>query len=206
MKPHSPIAECKRSPQLPPDEKKVPAATPICIGQVCRSGEIVILPPETDETIASPRKSTVEAQLRTKVTFSRVVNVKEVLHRNDMPEKVRQRYWMMEDEHRGIKLECRQTIWKMMNNDGDVDTADSTFCSRGLERRTKQGQREKMKRKEAVRRAVLSQQYLQREEGIVDFDCIAVVCSSKTKSSSDAALAAALRDAEEARLYLYGTC
>jgi hypothetical protein len=112
---------------------------------------------------------------------------------------------MTEEEHKEIKMLCRQTILKMMSNDEDVDVDGSDFCSRGLEMRTKQSQKEKVKRKDAARHAVFLQQKLQQDEGIVDCEFLAAISSVKTKASSFAAHQAALRDAEESWLYLHCT-
>lgn len=83
---------------------------------------------------------------------------------------------------------------------GRID-ADSDFCPRGLESRTKDGQKTKNERKDAVRRAVLLQQKHQQEEGMVDPEFIAAISSTKTKVSAEEAREAALKDAEEAWLY-----
>lgn len=200
VKPHSPIAECKRSPELHRDDHKVTESMPNCSS----SGTTFIRSRKQTKDVGdySPRKVTSDRQLRTKVSFSRIVNVKQVLHKNDMSEKVRERYWLTEKEHAEIKNHCRQTILKMMRNDEEVDAEDSDFCSRGLEMRTKLGQHAKRMRKEAARRAVLLQQQLQQEEGIVDAEFIAVISSVKTRPSYDTAREAAMRDADESRLYL----
>lgn len=215
VKPHSPIAECKRSPHLTrgrdkqKDSRPDPRMTRAVAAAFGCDGERILIPRPSerkDKVLVSPRSarsSSTGKQKRTGmvVTFSRIVNVKWVLHGNDMSEKVRARYWMTEEEHQEIKTECRQTILKMMRNDEAIDAQDSDFCSRGLEMRTKQGQKDKCTRKEAVKRAVLLQQHLQRAEGIIDCEFLAVVSSVKTKASAEAAYETALRDAEEARLY-----
>jgi hypothetical protein len=109
---------------------------------------------------------------------------------------------MTAEEHSEIKNCCRKTIMKMMS-ERKRDESDIDFCPRGLETRTKEGQKEKNQRKDAVKRAVLLQQRLQKEEGAVDPQFLAVVSQTETKESAEAARFAALKDAEEAWLYLH---
>jgi hypothetical protein len=190
VKPHSPIAECKRSPHPTWDGHKTEDSTSDCSG-----GIFIRRRQEKNDAIASPREVT------SAVTFSKIVKVQQVMHRNNMSEKVRLRYWLTEEDQIEIKALCRQTIFKMMRNEKDLDLDGSDFCSRGLEMRTKHGQREKVSRKEAARRAVLLQQKQQQDEGIFDAEFIALISAVKTKASSIAAREAALRDSEEALLY-----
>lgn len=129
--------------------------------------------------------------------------MKETLHVNDMSENIRHRYWITEAEQTEIKNEIRNTILAMNRKDQGNTTKDDQFCFRGLECRTRQGHCEKVQRKESVRRAVLLQEQLQRDEGIYDDEFIAAISSSKSRSSIDNALKLALQDAEDAWQYLH---
>lgn len=138
-----------------------------------------------------------------RVSFSKTVMVKETLHINNMSEKVRNQYWLTEEDQIAIKIHCQESVLKMINNDPDIDTENSDFCSRGLECRTREGTLERNKRKQAARRAVLLQVQLQQDEGIHDPYFIAAVSVTKTKASAERARQLALQDAEEAWAYLH---
>ncbi len=189
VKPHSPIAECrsKSSPLIQSSKKE---------SMFCRTDRI-------DSAGASSPKPKLDGLQTRRVSFSKKVNVKETLHINDMSDKVRNRYWLTEEEQSDIKNHCLLIIQKMKSHDQDIDTEDCEFCTRGLESRTRQGRDERSRRKYAVRRAVLLQEKLQRDEGIYDPDFIAAVGALKTKESVNLAYVLARRDAEEAWQYLH---
>lgn len=168
--------------------------------KMTHSGPVYVSPAPNHDKFdeASPRKVTSEVELGRRVTFSKKILIRQVLHINDMSLRVRERYWLTEEEHAEIKLHCKETVWKMMRQDPDLDEEDGVFFSRGLECRTREGQKEKNKRKEAVKRAVLLQQELQMEEGIVDPEFLAAVSMGKTRFSLKMAQEAGQWDAEEA--------
>ena len=140
-----------------------------------------------------------------RVVFSRKVMIKQVLHFKDMNDETRYRYWMSEAEHAEIKDHCKCTVQKMMRGDDDVDKEFSDFCSRGLESRTRQGMKEKKHRKDELRRAVLIQEQLQKDEGTFDPEFLALISVSKSRESQDLALERASQDAKEAWHYLHPT-
>ena len=201
VKPHSPIVQCRTKPSQ--STQKSQTNSKIFLPEQGRKVEFAAAGPSSRRIKNGDDSRASSKQCPRRVTFAKTVMVKETLHVNNMSEKVRNQYWMTEDEQNAIKIHCRISVQKMTNNDPDIDNDNSEYCSRGLECRTREGVMERNKRKQAARRAVLLQVQLQLDEGIYDPQFIAAVSINKTKASAELAHRLALRDAEEAMTYLH---
>lgn len=199
VKPHSPISEARVTPPLL-DGRKIALGVH---GQGVGAYVLSTLQRPTlgwEKDSVSPRQ---DFPRQKRVVFSRKVMVKQSLHFKDMNDETRFLYWMTDFEHAEIKDHCKCTVQKMMRGDDDVDKEFSDFCSRGLESRTRQGMKEKKHRKDELRRAVLIQDQLQKEEGTFDPEFLALISVSKSRESQDIALERASQDAKEAWQYLH---
>jgi hypothetical protein len=194
VKPHSPIAHCKVPLEVTTTSKfddMIPSLqAKKSLKQVSIFGGSAPIKNSPILDVSSETKC---------LRFRPQVTVREIRHRNDMTKEMMEQVWMTPDDFTLIKNQCRMTL-RLMRFDNSVDEEldGVDFCARGLEVKTKDGQRERRDNKNAVRSAVIREQKAQRENGISDANFIAVVSMMKSQKSVRAARLVALRDAEEA--------
>lgn len=110
---------------------------------------------------------------RRKIRWSKQVRVQEIRHINNMPESEIEAVWMSPIEYKTIKNGAKTTVLMMMAGE-KFHEDDPDFCSRGLEFRTRKGNKIRAANKLKARSAVLNEQDLQRDEGFHDPEFIAM--------------------------------
>lgn len=110
---------------------------------------------------------------RRKIRWSGQVRVQEIRHINNMPESEIEAVWMSPAEYKMIKNGAKTTVLMMMAGE-TFREHDPDFCARGLEFRTRKGNKIRAANKLKARSAVLNEQDLQREEGFHDPEFIAM--------------------------------
>jgi len=110
---------------------------------------------------------------RRKIRWSGQVRVQEIRHINNMPESEIEAVWMSPNEYKTIKNGAKTTVLMMMAGE-TFHEDDPDFCARGLEFRTRKGNKIRAANKLKARSAVLNEQDLQREEGFHDPEFIAM--------------------------------
>lgn len=136
-----------------------------------------------------------QLKARRLVRFVPLVRVFKVEHRNQMSEEDCRSIWYRRNEVEAIKLNMRITVQKL--DAGMAMEENDEFCIRGLEFRTREGQRKKDLRRKGSIAAVLNEQHLQnRDEAGRSLDdmLLAEVYHRKTHVCQQAAHDAALRD------------
>ena len=120
--------------------------------------------------IASP---STRNRRRRKIRWSGQVRVQEIRHINNMPESEIDAVWMSPTEYKTIKSGAKTTVLMMMAGE-KFHEDDPDYCSRGLEFRTRKGNKIRSANKLKARSAVLNEQELQQEEGFHDPEFIAM--------------------------------
>lgn len=110
---------------------------------------------------------------RRKIRWSSQVRVQEIRHINNMPESEIEAVWMSPIEYKTIKNGAKTTVLMMMAGE-KFHEDDPDFCCRGLEFRTRKGNKIRAANKLKARSAVLNEQDLQRDEGFHDPEFIAM--------------------------------
>lgn len=117
----------------------------------------------------------------------------------DLTQAEKESVWYTEGDTKIILAMAKVTV-KMMMKGEPCDDVD--YCSRGLEGKTPVGSKRRQKNKLRVRRALLEEQEIQRDEGVFDPDYLAEV---SIKNSKDVVLDAhnvALNDERSIQAYL----
>jgi hypothetical protein len=117
----------------------------------------------------------------------------------DLTKEEKEAVWYTESDSKIILAMAKVTV-KMMMKGEQCDDVD--YCSRGLEGKTPAGSKQRQKNKLKVRRALLEEQQLQREEGSHDPEYLAQVSIKHSKDICEQARNTALRDEEAIREYL----
>lgn len=138
------------------------------------------------------------------VTFSKCVLFKEVRHLNDYKKEEVEAIWLTMPDYLTIKATLRRTLAIMMQGE-QISEKDEDFCTRGLETRTKTGAKARSRARLRTRSAVLNEQDMQREEGFVDLQNLALASMEETASSRAHAHAIALEDERCVQDYLADT-
>ena len=99
-----------------------------------------------------------------------------------------------------IILAMAKVTVKMMMRGEPCDDID--YCSRGLEGKTPTGSKRRQKNKLRVRKALLEEQSIQREEDVYDPDYLAQVSIKYSKAVREEAHKSALRDERSIQEYL----
>jgi hypothetical protein len=136
-----------------------------------------------------------------RIQWAKRVKVKEIRHLNEIPASEREGLWMSLADQQMNKAMVRTTVTMMMRGECISDD-DPDFCTRGLEFRTKAGSKIRSRYKLRVRSAVLNEQDLQREEGFVDADFIAMASMDESAECREAALQRGMQDAKRIEKYL----
>jgi hypothetical protein len=131
------------------------------------------------------------------VAFSDCVEISFVLHRNDFSSEEHSQSWYSKDEIRSIKNGVRESVAKLTNFPNMPD--DDDYCSRGLENKTREGARKKLRNKIDARAAVFFEQEMQQEEGLFDLEQIADCYYEYSEPCHAAAQMVALRDEQVAK-------
>jgi hypothetical protein len=204
------VEKIVRFPPLPPKEETTPESTSTVktvdtwsssTSQDEQSRTMEHAPSPTPTHSASPKR---------KIQWAKRVKVKEIRHLFDIPTLERDGLWMSISDQQMNKAMVRTTVTMMMRGEV-ISEDDPDFCTRGLECRTKAGSKARNRYKLRVRSAVLNEQDLQREEGIVDPDFIAMASMDESSKCREAALRRGEQDAiciekylEETRLEFRG--
>lgn len=118
-------------------------------------------------------KTFVKNATRRKIRWSSQVRVQEIRHLNNMSEAEREAVWMSPIDYKMIKNMAKTTVLMMMAGE-HIGCDDPDFCTRGLEFRTRKGNKIRSANKLRARSAVLNEQDLQRDEGFHDPEFIAM--------------------------------
>jgi hypothetical protein len=119
----------------------------------------------------------------------------------DMSSDERQDVWYNEADSKLILAMAKVTV-KMIMKDEPCDDID--YCSRGLEEKTPDGSKKRQKNKMKVRKAVLEEQDIQRDEGAINPNLLGEVSRMCSKDAVLKAHQSGLRDERCIRNYIYG--
>jgi hypothetical protein len=117
----------------------------------------------------------------------------------DLTQEEKEAVWYTENDTKIILAMAKVTV-KMMMKGEPCDDVD--YCSRGLEGKTPAGSKQRQKNKLRVRKALLDEQEIQREEGIRDSEFLAEVSRKNSRDVCTQARNTAIRDEEAVRDYL----
>jgi hypothetical protein len=117
----------------------------------------------------------------------------------DLKEAEKECVWYTENDTKIILGMAKVTV-KMMMKGEPCDDVD--YCSRGLEGKTPTGSKRRQKNKQRVRKALLEEQTIQREEGVYDPEYLAQVSIKYSKTVIEEAYQSGLRDERAIEEYL----
>ena len=117
----------------------------------------------------------------------------------DLSQEEKEAVWYTENDTKIILAMAKVTV-KMMMKGEPCDDVD--YCSRGLEGKTPAGSKQRQKNKLRVRKALLEEQEIQREEGIRDDEFLGEVSRKNSRDVCIHARNTAIRDEEAIRDYL----
>jgi hypothetical protein len=113
---------------------------------------------------------------RRKVAFDKVVQVRRTLNISNYTQDEIRHAWYTHEDMLRICTENRATVALLDKNGGQLSENDHTTTIRGMECRTKQGARRRMKNKVRSRKMVLREQERQRDNDVGnDPECIYLV-------------------------------
>jgi len=124
----------------------------------------------------------------------------------DLTVEEREAVWYTEGDTKIILAMAKVTV-KMMMKGEPCDDID--YCSRGLEGKTPTGSKRRQKNKLRVRKALLEEQEMQREEGVMDPEYLAEVSRKYSEEVVAEAHNVALCDERNIQDYLnlsHGDC
>lgn len=108
-----------------------------------------------------------------KVSFNRLVFVRETLHIADYAFEEKRNTWFNKTEMQNIKAGMAATLRLIVS--GNYQGDDDNHCSRGLEFRSRAGSRKRKENKLLALDAVLGEQDNQYNDGIINAKAISVV-------------------------------
>jgi hypothetical protein len=146
-----------------------------------------------------PEQRRSQSEGRKTIHWNQRVEKKRHHRLQDLTNEEKQDVWYTEDDTKFILAMAKVTV-KMMMKGEPCDDVD--YCSRGLEGKTPTGSKQRQKNKLKVRRALLEEQQLQRNEGINDPEYLAQVSMRHSKDICIEARNAALRDEDDTREYM----
>lgn len=149
----------------------------------------------TDETSTSSGSG----ERKKRVHWYHKVQKKRHIRIQDMDTEERNTIWYTEADSKLILAMAKVTV-KMIMKDEPCDGVD--YCSRGLEGKTPSGSKRRQKNKMKVRRAVLEEQDIQRDEGIINVDFLGEVSRMCSKDVTQQAHERGLQDEDAVRDYL----
>ena len=150
-------------------------------------------------TNTTTNSNTKPSTSKKKLTFHHKVEKKRHHRLQDLSEEERENVWYTEGDTKIILAIAKVTV-KMMMKGEPCDDMD--YCSRGLEGKTPDGSKKRQKNKLRVRKALLEEQEIQREEGVYDPEYLAQVCRKYSREVVTAAHSQALRDERDIQEYL----
>jgi hypothetical protein len=139
---------------------------------------------------------------KSKVRFYHRVRIQRVTNRLDLSEEEVKGIWYSREEFKEIRQDCFSTIKIMTGNESVDSDDDEEFCSRGLEYKTKEAYKERLRNKQEIRLAVLDEQEFQSENDMDDPEWIAKLSRDESRLCVKAAILAAKKDEQESREYL----
>ena len=116
-------------------------------------------------------------RLTKRVSFCPHVCVKRTLHINEFSGDEIQAVWYNERDFDQIRKDIRITVQGMLR---DQSMNDDHYCSRGLECRTHEGMKSRLRNRVAARCAVFREQNSQSKNGYYDVDKISAVYKTVT--------------------------
>jgi hypothetical protein len=114
-----------------------------------------------------------------RVRFSEVTHVRNTLSLKDYTPEEIQSCWYTQEGNQRIRRHCTKDIRKM--NEG-IKLKDKKHCSRGLECHTTIGDAIKLRNRSLAINAVLDEQMIQWDKGILDEDSIAAIYGMASSS------------------------
>lgn len=117
-----------------------------------------------------------------------------------MTDEEKEAVWYTEGDSKIILGMAKVTVKMMMK--GECPTDDVDYCSRGLEGKTPTGAKRRQQNKFRVRKALLEEQEMQREEGICDPEYLGQVSRENSKDVCIQARHTALTDEQAIQEYL----
>jgi len=153
------------------------------------------------ETLNAATSTFVKNTNRRKIRWSSQVRVQEIRHLNNMSEAEREAVWMSPIDYKMIKNMAKTTVLMMMAGE-HISEDDPDFCTRGLEFRTRKGNKIRSANKLRARSAVLNEQDLQRDEGFHDPEFIAMASLDVSYECREQAQKRGERDAQAILTYV----
>lgn len=153
-----------------------------------------------EESTMSPTEETTESSEKRSVHWYHKVQKKRHIRIQDMEQEERNAVWYTEADSKLILAMAKVTV-KMLMKDEPCDDVD--YCSRGLEGKTPTGSKRRQKNKMKVRRAVLEEQDIQRDEGVINMDFLGEVSRMCSKDVGIQAHERGLADEDAVREYLH---
>lgn len=139
-----------------------------------------------------------------RVSFRNTVSARRALHLNDFTEdEYEQAYFSQEDLQR-FKDDVLRTVKLMEQDTRLTDDSNCDFCTRGVEYRTKDGNRNRLVNKVAAREAVLTVQESQWDSGVRDHEAIAIAYRRVSARCAQEARLRALKDQQDSLLQNFG--
>mmetsp|Transcript_23119 Transcript_23119/g.54661 ORF Transcript_23119/g.54661 Transcript_23119/m.54661 type:complete len:325 (+) Transcript_23119:323-1297(+) len=132
---------------------------------------------------------------RRKIRWSGQVRVQEIHHINNMSQAEREAVWMSPIDYKMIKNMAKTTVLMMMAGEY-IDDDDPDLCTRGLEFRTRKGNKIRSANKLRAKSAVLNEQDLQRDEGFHDPEFIAMASLDVSHECREQAQKRGVKDAQ----------
>lgn len=145
------------------------------------------------------KKDTDPPKEKKKLHWNRKVEKKRHYRIQDLTQEEVESIWYQEYDTKIILAMAKVTV-KMMMKGEPCD--DDDYCSRGLEGKTPTGSKRRQKNKMKVRKALLEEQDIQREEGVNDPEYLGQVSRKYSEDIVQQAHSQGLRDEQEAMAYL----
>jgi len=159
-----------------------------------------VIQKKEEESRMSPTEETTVSSEKRNVHWYHKVQKKRHIRIQDMDEEERISVWYTEADSKLILAMAKVTV-KMIMKDEPCDDVD--YCSRGLEGKTPAGSKRRQKNKMKVRRAVLEEQDIQRDEGVINPDFLGEVSRMCSKDVTLQAHERGLADEDAVREYLH---
>lgn len=159
-----------------------------------------------DNIKVAPMDQALKSASDRRVHWNQKVEKKRHYRVQDLSADERDAVWYTEADTKIILAMAKVTV-KMMMKGEPCDDID--YCSRGLEGKTPTGSKKRQKNKLRVRKALLEEQDIQREEGVLDPDYLAQVSIKYSREVVAEAHNVALRDEQIIQEYLslsHGDC
>jgi hypothetical protein len=134
---------------------------------------------------------------RRTISFSFVVDVHEIMSVKDYSDEEIKNTWYSSLEFQQVKADAKATVKKMATSGSEPDNEEWT--SRGLESRTREGNKQKFQHRRFSKSAVFMEQEQQEATGIYDPEMLADFYHETTIYCTFIAVTNGTRDAKEAK-------